>query len=562
MNDALMYFLKVNIAISLFYIFYRLVFYNDTFWATRRFYLVVSMLLSVIYPFISFSGWLEKQEPMKVIMANYVQLKEITVTNAPATFLTFENILLAMYGLVSLILLIKMFVQLTSILRWRLKGKRQDLQGIEIIAVDATITPFSFFNTIFINPGLHNEQETHQILTHECTHARQLHSLDVLLSELMTVLFWINPAAWLLKREIRHNLEFLADNSVLKSGIDSKNYQYHLLQLSYQVPENQLINKFNISPLKKRITMMNQQKTKKAGILKYALIVPLALALVLSSNAETIVNSTKKALASTKETLADIRNQNINSQKENKTQLTSTVKDTTQIKLQEEQQSEIEKTYTVVEKMPQFHGGEEALINYISQNIKYPREAIEKGVHGTILIRFIVNSKGKVVDPIFLKSTVSEDKKDKNENLEVVELLNHEALRVINSLPDFIPGEQNGKKVSVYYTLPIVFSLVDAFSSSSHVQNPNVGVEYGDKDFKNSGVPPQVKQSDPKNPPLYIVDGKEVLESYIKAIKPEDIKEISVLKNSSATSIYGDKGKNGVILITMKKLNLIKAEIK
>ena len=562
MNDALMYFLKVNIAISLFYIFYRLVFYNDTFWATRRFYLVVSMLLSVIYPFISFSGWLEKQEPMKVIMANYVQLKEITVTNAPATFLTFENILLAMYGLVSLILLIKMFVQLTSILRWRLKGKRQDLQGIEIIAVDATITPFSFFNTIFINPGLHNEQETHQILTHECTHARQLHSLDVLLSELMTVLFWINPAAWLLKREIRHNLEFLADNSVLKSGIDSKNYQYHLLQLSYQVPENQLINKFNISPLKKRITMMNQQKTKKAGILKYALIVPLALALVLSSNAETIVNSTKKALASTKETLADIRNQNINSQKENKTQLTSTVKDTTQIKLQEEQQSEIEKTYTVVEKMPQFHGGEEALINYISQNIKYPREAIEKGVHGTILIRFIVNSKGKVVDPIFLKSTVSEDKKDKNENLEVVELLNHEALRVINSLPDFIPGEQNGKKVSVYYTLPIVFSLVDAFSSSSHVQNPNVGVEYGDKDFKNSGVPPQVKQSDPKNPPLYIVDGKEVLESYIKAIKPEDIKEISVLKNSSATSIYGDKGKNGVVLITMKKLYPINAEIK
>jgi len=298
MNDALIYFLKVNIAIALFYLFYRLVFYNDTFWLTRRFYLVVSILLSVVYPLISFSGWLEKQEPMQVIMANYVQLNEITVTNAPVSYLNVENVLLAIYGLVSFILLIRMVVQLTSILRWRLKGKKQLLQGIEIIAVDSTITPFSFFNTIFINPGLHNEQETRQILTHESTHARQLHSLDVLLSELMTVLFWINPAAWLLKREIRHNLEFLADNSVLKSGIDSKSYQYHLLQLSYQVPENQLINKFNISPLKKRITMMNQQKTKKAGILKYSLIVPLALALVLSSNAETIVNSATKIVTS------------------------------------------------------------------------------------------------------------------------------------------------------------------------------------------------------------------------------------------------------------------------
>ena len=175
MNDALMYFLKVNVAIALFYLFYRLVFYNDTFWSTRRFYLVVSILLSVVYPLISFSGWLEKQEPMQVIMANYVQLNEITITNVPVNYLNIENVLLAIYGLVSFILLIRMFVQLSSILRWRLKGKRQNLQGIEIIAIDDTITPFSFFSTIFINPGLHNEQETRQILTHECTHARQLH---------------------------------------------------------------------------------------------------------------------------------------------------------------------------------------------------------------------------------------------------------------------------------------------------------------------------------------------------------------------------------------------------
>jgi TonB-dependent SusC/RagA subfamily outer membrane receptor len=104
-------------------------------------------------------------------------------------------------------------------------------------------------------------------------------------------------------------------------------------------------------------------------------------------------------------------------------------------------------------------------------------------------------------------------------------------------LPNWIPGEQNGKKVSVYYVLPITFRLKDDSKA-------------------------EVKGLDPKNPPLYIVDGKEVLESEFKGLKPENIKEISVLKNASATAIYGDKGKNGAILITMKKWNSINAVAK
>ena len=469
MNDALMYFLKVNIAIALFYLFYRLVFYNDTFWSTRRFYLVVSILLAVVYPFISFSGWLEKQEPMQVIMANYVQLNEITVTNAPVNNLNLENVLLIIYGLVSICLLIRMMVQLTSILRWRLKGKRQILQGNEIIAVDATITPFSFFNTIFINPALHNEHETLQILTHENTHARQLHSLDVLLSELMTVIFWLNPAAWLLKREIRHNLEFLADNSVLKSGIDSKNYQYHLLQLSYHVPENQLINKFNISPLKKRITMMNQQKTKKAGILKYSLIVPLALALVLSSNAETIVNSATKiatsgGIAKTENTVQQV------SQKPIK----PTVKSTALVNKTEKPQKE--KVYDKTDEMPQFPGGEKELLSFIGHNVHYPVKAQENGIQGTVIIRFIISSTGKVGNAIVIKSIMIKGKKidevvvvgygakketEVKSDLQSKDMiiLEKEAIRVVNSIPDFTPGKIKGKKVAVYYTLPITFKM-------------------------------------------------------------------------------------------------------
>ena len=556
MNEALMFFLKVNIAIALFYLFYRLAFYNDTFWSTRRFYLVVSILLSVVYPFISFSGWLEKQEPMQVIMANYVQLNEITVTNAPVNYLNFENVLLIIYGLVTITLLIRMIVQLTSILRWRLKGKRQILQGNEIIAIDAIITPFSFFNTIFINPALHNEQETHQILTHEFTHARQLHSLDVLLSELMTVIFWINPAAWLLKREIRHNLEFLADNSVLKSGIDSKNYQYHLLQLSYQVPENQLINKFNISPLKKRITMMNQQKTKKAGILKYSLIVPLALALVLSSNAETLVNKAKNVISQKEvvtEELTGTTNTDIastaNASIKNEVQIAQTPVDSLpQSSNQAIEKSENELIYSVIEKMPQFPGGEGELINYIGKNVKYPANAMSKGIQGKTLVRFVVNNLGKVEKAVVVRGLDPECDK--------------EALRVISAMPQFIPGEQNGKKVSVYYTLPIVFSLNTDNSTSIPVKKPIIGIEYGDKNYNNSGVIPKVKEYDPKNPPVFVVDGKIQSRDFdVKSIKIETVEKIDIIKpdgknNSELVSEYGKSAVFGVVKVTLKhKIN-------
>ena len=411
MNDALMYFLKVNIAIALFYLFFRLLFYNDTFWKTRRFYLVFSILLSVIYPFVSLTGWLEKQEPMQTIITNYAQLQAVTVTPKPKSAFTIENVLLSVYALVSVALLVKMLLQLVSILRWKLKGEKKQLQGTKIISIKETIAPFSFFNYIFINPALHSEQEISQILAHEKTHALQMHSLDVLVSEMLTITCWINPAAWLLKREIRHNLEFLADSKVVESGFDSKDYQYHLLQLSYQSPEVKLGNKFNVSPLKKRIIMMNQQKTKKTGIMKYSLIVPLALALVLSSNAQTIVNSAKKT-------------------------------PTTKVASQPSKKNLV---YNVVEKMPQYPGGETALLNYINKNIKYPKTAQDKGIQGKVILRFVVNSTGKVERAEIIRS--------------LYPACDKESLRVIKSLHNFTPGEQKGEKVAVWYTLPITFKI-------------------------------------------------------------------------------------------------------
>jgi len=297
MNPIFIYFLKVNIAIALFYLFYRLFFAGDTFWKTRRIYLISSIIISFVYPFFSIENWLQSQPSIQTMVANYALLQEITVTpeNQSGLF-SFENILWAVYGLAVFGLVSRLIVQLISILQIKFQGKRETVQEVNIIAIDKKIIPFSFFGTIYMNPALHSENETKQILTHELTHVRQGHSFDVLAGELLSIVCWFNPASWLMKREIRQNLEFLADSNVLESGIDTKTYQYYLLQLSYQTLDLKLTNKFNVSPLKKRIVMMNQQKSRKSTVLKYLLIAPLTFSLVLLSNAETLASSAKQIL--------------------------------------------------------------------------------------------------------------------------------------------------------------------------------------------------------------------------------------------------------------------------
>lgn len=560
MNDTLIYFLKVNIAIVLFYLSYRLFFTGDTFWKTRRYYLLFSILISFTYPFLSIENWMEKQETVKIIVQNYTMLPELTVTPVQQTSVfSMENILLAVYGLGVLVLLVRMLVQLISILRLRLKGQKQDVQGVSVIALEKEITPFSFFNTVFMNPTLHTEHETREILAHELTHVRQGHSFDVLLSELLTIGFWFNPTTWLLKREIRQNLEFLADDKVLESGFDSKAYQYHLLQLSYQTPEVKLGNKFNVAPLKKRIIMMNQQKTNKAGLLKYSLVVPLALALILSSNAQTVVNKAKKVLAPAQKVATETVKKGDPKQVKTTVKFTAPVikkvdePDDKKVNAEEEPVSKT-KVYDVVEKMPEYPGGINELMNYLIRNIKYPVAAQEAGIEGKVFVRFIVNAAGNIEKSEVLKSDIS---KATTENVKAIEqvvvvgyakkettsteksaatALEQEALRVVNAMSQWTPGEQKGEKVTVNYVLPINFKL-----------------ESGKTNKSSKGI-------DPKNPSVIIVDGKTMAESFnINSIDVNSIASINVLKPNSELqkveyiSKYGAGAINGVIIIETKK---------
>ncbi len=303
----MVYFLKINVAIALFYAFYRLFFYKDTFFVWRRTALLCFFAVSAVVPLFNIQTWVERQEPMVAVADLYatVVLPEITPavqTETDRKLLMADGIGMA-YWAVAVLLAVRCLVQLAGIVRLARRCPTQKIDGTTVHLLPRPEGPFSFFHWIFVCPGTHTAEELHEILTHECTHARQWHSIDVLIGELACIVCWFNPFAWLMKREIRTNLEYLADEKVLETGHDSRTYQYHLLGLSHHKAAATIYNSFNVLPLKKRIMMMNKRRTRAIGRTKYLMFLPLAALLMIVSNIEAVARATQKITAEVIETV-------------------------------------------------------------------------------------------------------------------------------------------------------------------------------------------------------------------------------------------------------------------
>ena len=295
----LAYFLKINVAIALFYAFYRLFFYKDTFFTWRRAALLCFFAVSAVYPLLNIQTWITAQEPMVAMADLYadIVLPEFTLTPEKTTF-DWKAILLQTAGFVYwggvALLAARFLIQLAGIIRLAFRSRKTKIGNTNVHLLKQASGPFSFFHWIFIHPTSHTEDELSEILTHEQTHANQWHSIDVLVSEIVCIFCWFNPFAWLMKREIRTNLEYLADNRVLETGHDSKAYQYHLLGLSHHKAAATIYNSFNVLPLKKRIKMMNKKRTREIGRTKYLMFLPLAALLMIISNIEAVARTTKE----------------------------------------------------------------------------------------------------------------------------------------------------------------------------------------------------------------------------------------------------------------------------
>lgn len=506
------YLLKVNLIWILLTGLYMLLLRRDTFFSWKRFTLLGIYAAGWLLPLTEPGLWHDGNEAVAELYINLGLIDIQGVPTAPteksllASIAWSELLLWGVYLCGVSILLVRLLVQLISICRLRLRSTTVYINKVKILEPTKPQPPFSFFGWIFLSPSRHTPEEQQEILDHELAHVRQHHSIDVLLTELHCIVCWLNPIVWLMKHEVRSNLEYLADARVLAQGHNRKGYQIHLLALSYPMAIANLYNHFNVSPLKKRINMMNKKKSSNAGILKYLLILPLCALISLVINADawaatlpqqekknvtysgTVVDADGNKLANVRIAEAKKASTSLGEkflgttdeqgrfsvtvpegtsigfiymmyEKDGKvqgiiTQMLTEEKQRTNMvvvlkapvpSMDELAQKGTDHVYQVVDEMPQFPGGNRAMMAYIGQNIKYPTEAVAKGIEGRVLVQFVVNKEGDLQDIKVMKSIDS--------------LLDQEAIRVISSMPKWTPGKLKGEAVNIQYVLPIQFNI-------------------------------------------------------------------------------------------------------
>ena len=289
----LLYLVEINIITIFLYGFYRLLFTNDTFFSWRRFMLLNTYLIALLVPFADFSNWISIHEATQNMASTYAEtvLSEATSLPSKATVLSWNTILLWIYMGGVCMFLLRFVIQLIRIYRLAKKTEVSTIKGIKVHIIEKNESPFSFFRWIFVNPEVRYESQLQEILIHEQCHVEQKHSIDVVLAELFTIVCWFNPFAWLLKREIRLNLEYLADLYVVQVGCDQKSYQYHLLGMTYHKNVSTFLNNFNDLLLKKRIKMMNRRRSRLIVKAKYALLIPVIATLLVVKNIESVAHS-------------------------------------------------------------------------------------------------------------------------------------------------------------------------------------------------------------------------------------------------------------------------------
>ncbi len=407
----LMYQIKVGLCLIAFYLLWKLLLSRETFHRFNRVTLLVVMVLAIVLPWIQFT--IASPTPV----ANpIVMLEELIITPDSAaqpeqvnSFWNIMNIANVLYFIGVALVAAWLLHSQWSLHRLLRKGRKELLpSGITLHIVPGDQAPFSYFKHIVINEQDYQDNQR-EILAHEQAHFRLGHSWDVLFIELMTMFQWWNPAAWLIGRELRQVHEYEADEAVVNQGVDVKQYQLLLIKKSVGDQLFSMANNFNYQSLKKRIRMMTINKSNRWKRLGALAAVPvIAMALLAFANPTT-----------------------------------ETADELVVVAYNEPEVSE--DVYESVEQMPQFPGGEAEMMKYLAQNIQYPVNAARNNVEGRVVLQFVVEKDGRIGE-VKIARTVDPE-------------LDAEALRVVKSMPNFIPGRQHGKPVAVWYTIPISFKL-------------------------------------------------------------------------------------------------------
>lgn len=346
------------------------------------------------------------------------------------------------------LMLLRLLVATGRIMALIQRGESIRYDDFTLVLIDRPeIAPFSFFKKVVVSRADY-ERHGEMIATHELAHICSRHWFDLLSAEILLCVQWYNPAAWLMLAQLREVHEYEADEKVVTSGFDKKKYQYLLLEKAAGVCFQSCANSLNHSKLKNRIAMMYKSKSSPGRRMRALVIVP-AVAAAFAVTQIPAVASALRSMTAT-ETPAPVEAASpavsiaetpIVSSQETKASTPVVAKPDSKVS----KKSEKKQTVAACEKMPQFPGGDVALMSYVRDNLKYPEEAMKAGVQGHVVVKFVVSADGSVASPEVIRSVSPE--------------LDAEAVRVVESLPRWTPGTVDGKPVDAWFTIPVFFRL-------------------------------------------------------------------------------------------------------
>ena len=279
MNAFLIYTIKTILALGLFAMVYRLVFLKDVNFLMRRIYLLLTLTLSLILPFVNLSNaGIGYSFPPVVLDEVSVYGKGIN-TIREASEVPFSYLITWLYFIVAGILFLRILYQIIIVLFKARQYTSQPGNGFSLYRLKDSNVSFSFFRRVFIG-HMESKEDLEKILAHERIHASQLHTLDVIVTELLNCILWFNPLIWWYRKELRNVHEYLADQGALECGFNRKAYQITLLEHLIGSASLSITNHFNYSLIKNRITMMNKEKNSKRNAWKGLLILPLSILII------------------------------------------------------------------------------------------------------------------------------------------------------------------------------------------------------------------------------------------------------------------------------------------
>ena len=273
------YLIKSGLCLAILLAFYHLVLEREKMHQFNRFYLLGSVLFSFLAP--SFIIYVEAKEAVQTAI-DLIEKPELVGSSVIVVeFFTTQNVLITLYVAISTVFLIRFINNLYHIIKKIKVNEVIQSNHAKFVPVADEILPHTFWDYIFINKeDYSNQQIEEELFTHELAHVTQRHTIDVLILEILQVLFWFNPLFFLLKKAVQLNHEFLADDQVISSHDNISRYQTLLLNKASWKNEYYLASNLNYSLTKKRLLMMKTQNSKKTIFLKKIAIIPLLAGLI------------------------------------------------------------------------------------------------------------------------------------------------------------------------------------------------------------------------------------------------------------------------------------------